>query len=41
MRCLTGWDLTEYDYVSVSKDGLVLIGIKPMTSMTRLSNDVV
>jgi hypothetical protein len=34
--CLSGWDLSRYDYISVSGDGLIPISVKP-TSMTRLS----
>jgi hypothetical protein len=41
MRCLTGRDLAEYDYVSVSKEGFVPISIKPMVSTTWLSSDIV
>jgi hypothetical protein len=37
MRCLTGQDLTEYDYVSVGKDGFVPINEKPMMNVTRLN----
>jgi hypothetical protein len=40
MRCLTGRDLTEYDYVSMGKDGFVPISVKPTTSTTRLSDNV-
>jgi hypothetical protein len=35
--CLSGRDLSGYDYVSVSRDGLVPISVKP-TDMTRLGN---
>jgi hypothetical protein len=38
MRCLTGRDLSEYDYVSISRDGFVPISVKPTRSMTRLNN---
>jgi hypothetical protein len=41
MECLTGQDLTEYDYISVSKDGFVPIIVKPMMSETRLSIHIV
>jgi hypothetical protein len=41
MRCLSGRDLMEYDYVSVGKDGFVPISMKPMTSATRLADDIV
>jgi hypothetical protein len=40
MSCLTGRDLTDYDYVSVSKEGFVPISVKPMTSVTRLAKEV-
>jgi hypothetical protein len=41
MGCLTGWDLTEYDYMSVGQDGFVPISIKLMTNVTRLTSDMV
>jgi hypothetical protein len=41
MRCLTGRNLAEYDYVSVGKEGFVPISMKPMVSTTWLSSDVV
>jgi hypothetical protein len=41
MGCLTGRDLSKYDYVSVGKDGFVPISVKLMTSSTRLIDDVV
>jgi hypothetical protein len=41
MGCLTRRDLSDYDYMSVGKDGFVLICVKPMTSSTRLMNDVI
>jgi hypothetical protein len=37
MIYLSGKDLSDYDYISVSCDGLVAINVKP-TSMTRLNN---
>jgi hypothetical protein len=37
MSCLMGHDLTDYDYISVGKDGFVPISVKPMTSVTQLS----
>jgi hypothetical protein len=40
MECLTGWDLTVYDYVSVSKEGFMPISAKPMTSGTRPLSEV-
>jgi hypothetical protein len=41
MKCLTGRDLTGYDYVSVDKDGVVPISVKPSISATRLALDLV
>jgi hypothetical protein len=41
MKCLTGTDLTGYDYVSVGKDGFVLISVKPAIGATRLAHDLV
>jgi hypothetical protein len=41
MSCLIGHDLTEYDYVSVGKDGFIPISVKLTMSMTWLSNGVV
>jgi hypothetical protein len=40
MNFLTGCDLKEYDYVSVGKDGFVPISVKPMTSGTQLTNNI-
>jgi hypothetical protein len=40
MSCLTGRDLTDYDYVSTSKDRFMLISVKLMTSSTQLTNEV-
>jgi hypothetical protein len=37
--CLSGWDLSEYDYVSISKDGLVPISVKP-TNVSQLRSVV-
>jgi hypothetical protein len=37
MICLSRKDLSKYDYISVSRDGLIPISVKPM-SMTRLNN---
>jgi hypothetical protein len=39
--CLMGCDLTDYDYVSVGRDGFVPISMKPMTSANRLANDMI
>jgi predicted DNA-binding transcriptional regulator len=41
MQCLMRRDLMEYDYVSVGWDGFVPISVKPVTSVTRLTSDVV
>jgi hypothetical protein len=38
MSCVTGRDLTEYDYVSVGKDGFIPISAKPTNNVTRLAN---
>jgi hypothetical protein len=37
MACLSRRDLSEYDYINVSKDGLIPVNKKP-TSLSRLSN---
>jgi hypothetical protein len=29
MECLSGKDLMGYDYISVDKDGFILISVKP------------
>jgi hypothetical protein len=36
-QCLSGKDLTGYDFLSVSKKGFVPVSVKP-TSKARLSN---
>jgi hypothetical protein len=41
MKCLTGRDLTGYDYVSVGKDGFILISVKLAIGETRLAHDLV
>jgi hypothetical protein len=41
MKCLTGKDLLGYDYVSVGKDGFVLISVKPAIGVTWLAHDLV
>jgi hypothetical protein len=41
VKCLTGRDLTGYDYVSVDKDRFVLISVKPAIGATRLTHDLV
>ncbi len=37
MRCLTGIDLSDYDYVSIGKNGFIPIQAQP-TSVARLNN---
>jgi hypothetical protein len=37
MKCLIDRDLSSYDYISVGKDGFILVNVKPMI-MTRLEN---
>jgi hypothetical protein len=41
MKCLTGRDLTGYDYISIDKDKFVSISVKPAISATRLAHDLV
>jgi hypothetical protein len=36
MACLSGLDLSDYDYINVSKDRLVLVNVKP-TNVSRLN----
>jgi hypothetical protein len=38
MQCLTGRDLTDYNYVSIGKDSFVPISVRPTVNITRLSN---
>jgi hypothetical protein len=38
-RCLSGRDLTGYDFLSVSKEGFVHVSVK-LTSQARLGNVV-
>jgi hypothetical protein len=40
MKCLSGRDLTDYDYVSVGKEEFMPISVKPMVNMTQLNNGV-
>jgi hypothetical protein len=40
MECLSGKDLTGYDYISIGKDGFVLISVKPAIGATRLAHDL-
>jgi hypothetical protein len=37
MPCLSRRDLNSYDYISVSKDGLIPVNVKP-TKVTRLNH---
>ena len=37
MRCLTGRDLSDYDYISIGKDGFVPINAQP-ASIARLND---
>jgi hypothetical protein len=41
MKCLTGRDLTGYDYISVGKDGFVPTSVKSAIGATRLAHDLV
>jgi hypothetical protein len=41
MKCLTGMDLTGYDYVSIDKDGFVPTSVKLAIGATRLAHDLV
>jgi hypothetical protein len=41
MSCLTEKDLVKYDYVSVGKEGFAPISVKPTTSATWLTRDLV
>jgi hypothetical protein len=41
MKCLTDRDLSGYDYVSVGKDGFVLISVKSTIGVTWLAHDLV
>jgi hypothetical protein len=40
MECLSGKDLTGYDYISVGKDGFVPISVKPAIGATRLAHNL-
>jgi hypothetical protein len=40
MECLSGKDLTGYDYISVSKDGFVPISVKLVIAVTRMAHDL-
>jgi hypothetical protein len=39
MECLSVKDLIGYDYISIGKDGFVLISVKPAIGATRLAHD--
>jgi hypothetical protein len=41
MKCLIGRDLSGYDYISVGKDGFVLISVKPVIGATWLAHVLV
>jgi hypothetical protein len=41
MECLSIRDLTDYDFVSVGRDGFVAIRVKRTTIVTRLNDNVV
>jgi hypothetical protein len=41
MKCLTGRDMTGYNYVSVGKDRFVSISVKTAISTTWLAHDLV
>jgi hypothetical protein len=41
MECLTGRNLTDYDFVSIKNDGFVPISVKPMTEVTQLGKRMV
>jgi hypothetical protein len=40
MECLSGMDFTGHDYISVGKDGFVLISVKLAISATLLAHDL-
>jgi hypothetical protein len=40
MECLSGKELMGYDYISVGKDGFVLISVKPVIGVTQLAHDL-
>jgi hypothetical protein len=41
MNCLTGTNLTGYNYVSIGKDEFVPISVKPVIGVTQLAHDLV
>jgi hypothetical protein len=40
MECLSGKYLIGYNYISVGKDGFVLVSVKPVIGATRLAHDL-
>jgi hypothetical protein len=40
MECLSSKDLMVYEYISVGKDGFVLISVKPAISATQLAHNL-
>jgi hypothetical protein len=40
MECLSGKDLTGYDYISIDKDGFIPISVKSAIGATRLAHDL-
>jgi hypothetical protein len=40
MECLSSKELTGYDYISVNKDGFILISGKPAIGATRLAHNL-
>jgi hypothetical protein len=40
MECLSGKDLTGYDYISIGYNGFVLISVKPVIGATQLAHDL-
>jgi hypothetical protein len=39
MECVSSKDLMRYDYISIGKDGFVLISVKPVIGATRLAHN--
>jgi hypothetical protein len=40
MECLSSKDLMGYDYISISKDGLVPTSVEPVIGATRLAHNL-
>jgi hypothetical protein len=40
MECLSGRDLTDFVFVSVGRDGFMLISVKPTTKVTWLNDNL-